>query len=831
MPVGARVRSPTRLVRARSGIVPYSARQGLLDELKDWLGVSAPFAGCVIGGRGGCGKTRLGVELCKYAEGSDWLCGLVSRIVDPAALEDLAVAPTARLVVVDYAESRAEQLETLLPLLMAKATTETPVRVLLLVRAGPRRTEDWTEALQGRGDWLDAVLDECDKHVLEDMPLATSEREALFNAATSAFAGRVEPQVMAPGPPEVLGEEAFGSPLLVVVAAYLAVHGDTPMPSTKTELLEELLGHEQRYWRENAAELFSDDVVPRRVVGLATLAGARDEDDAAALLRLLPDMMDADAERCRRLARWVNEQYPGPSWWNPLEPDLLGEHLVAETFTDKPEILAGVLAGEDPGAIVQPLDVFARAVNDHHLLEAALKPIISRELVRLCEVAVAQATTTTDRDLIYSSTATAAAAINRAITAIKVDLTALRVAVDSMPPRPDLILSPLALTLTSQLVEHLRPLAAADSSAFEPDLASSLNSLSLRLEEAGRPGEAVTASEEAIEIRRRLAAIDSTTFEPDLALSLNNLSNHLGNVGRPGEAATASEEAVAILRRLAGLDPTAYEPYLGGLLSNLSLHLTGVGRHKDGLVSSEEAVEIYRRLATADSAAYRPELARSLTNLSLLLVEVGRARDGLIANEEAVEIYRRLTEASPAAYEPYLARSLINLSLRLGGVGRPEDGLVASEEAVEIYRRLTEVNLAAHEPYLAGSLNSLSLRLGEVGRPEDGLVASEEAVEIYRRLAEASPAAYEPYLARSLTNLSLRLEETGRRDEGLTAIETAADIHRHLTAASPAVYEPELASTLSSLSVRLAEAGRREDAESARQELAALSISSRDQRA
>ncbi|HEY7934887.1 MAG TPA: hypothetical protein VID48_13795, partial [Solirubrobacteraceae bacterium] len=260
VPVGARVQSPARLVRARSGVVPYLARKGLLDELEDWLGVSGPFAGCVIGGRGGCGKTRLGVELCKHAKEREWLCGLLSRIVDPAALEELALAPTPRLVVVDYAESRAEQLEMLLPLLMAKATVEHPVRVLLLVRAAPRKTEDWTEALQGRGDWLDAVLGECDVRVLEDMPLQKSEREALFKAAASTFAGRVEPRVAPSAPPEVLGEEVFGSPLLVVVAAYLAVHGDTPLPSTKTELLEELLRHEQRYWRESGVGLFSDDV-------------------------------------------------------------------------------------------------------------------------------------------------------------------------------------------------------------------------------------------------------------------------------------------------------------------------------------------------------------------------------------------------------------------------------------------------------------------------------------------------------------------------------------------------------------------------------------------
>jgi len=78
--------------------------------------------------------------------------------------------PDAALVVIDYAESRGEQLEVVLPWLAEQATTEWPVRVLLLVRAAPRRSDDWTEPLRGRGDWLDAVLDDVQVRVLDDSP-------------------------------------------------------------------------------------------------------------------------------------------------------------------------------------------------------------------------------------------------------------------------------------------------------------------------------------------------------------------------------------------------------------------------------------------------------------------------------------------------------------------------------------------------------------------------------------------------------------------------------------------------------------------------------------
>ena len=74
VPVGLNVSSPARLVRARSGVIPYAARDGLLAELVAWAQPGTPFSACVVGGRGGSGKTRVGVELCEQA--SSALAGL-----------------------------------------------------------------------------------------------------------------------------------------------------------------------------------------------------------------------------------------------------------------------------------------------------------------------------------------------------------------------------------------------------------------------------------------------------------------------------------------------------------------------------------------------------------------------------------------------------------------------------------------------------------------------------------------------------------------------------------------------------------------------------------
>jgi hypothetical protein len=157
------------------------------------------------------------------------------------------------------------------------------------------------------------------------------------------------------------------------------------------------------------------------VVAVATLAGADTETEAAQLLALLPDLSDpSSTERCHALARWAHGLYPGQRWWNPLEPDLLGEHLVATHLAGFPHVLAGVLDRDDPATLTQPLDVYARAAVDHPALAAALRPVLSTRLEALCRAAIGQAATHTDLELLLGTTTTAAA-LDRLLTVVTVD--------------------------------------------------------------------------------------------------------------------------------------------------------------------------------------------------------------------------------------------------------------------------------------------------------------------------------------------------------------------------------------------------------------------------
>ena len=74
-----------------------------------------------------------------------------------------------------------------------------------------------------------------------------------------------------------------------------------------------------------------------------------------------------------------------------------------------------------------------------------------------------------------------------------------------------------------EAVDTNRRLAQDNPARFAPDLASSLNTLSNRLNDAGDNAGALAAIREAVEIRRRLAQDNPARFASDLARSVRLL--------------------------------------------------------------------------------------------------------------------------------------------------------------------------------------------------------------------------------------------------------------------------------------------------------------------
>ncbi|MFF9351538.1 tetratricopeptide repeat protein, partial [Streptomyces sp. NPDC014734] len=131
--------------------------------------------------------------------------------------------------------------------------------------------------------------------------------------------------------------------------------------------------------------------------------------------------------------------------------------------------------------------------------------------------------------------------------------------------------------------------------------------------------EGLEAIEEAVRLYRELVKTNPDAHLPDLAKSLNNLSIWLGTVGRRQEGLKAIEEAVRIRRTLAEANPDAHLVHLAKSLNNFSIWLVDVEQgEEEDLAVIEEALRHYRTLDEANRARFDAGLQHSLETAAWL---------------------------------------------------------------------------------------------------------------------------------------------------------------------------------------------------------------------
>ena len=825
-------RSPAGLLRPEQAVVPFTGREAELGLLRKWATSSAARSVQVLVGAGGTGKTRLALQVASESGGPWRLVAAGAEGTAMQAARGWTTGPV--LLVLDYAETRVD----LARLLQAVMEDPGPVRVLLLARS----LGDWWDELVEQSPYPIARLLTEVPAIRLDAPLSDA---ALAAAAVPCFAHALG----LPVPERVEFElPTRRVPVLVLHAAALVAvlrSAQDPPGSPLVNVagaMDELLGHEFRYWRRSAvaAGLPEGGQLVKQVVAAAALLGAESLADAAQVAGRVPDLADAAPQELLRWARWLYELYPAGAHGQlgSLQPNLLAETHVAEQLASDRALALGCLRGLMEGQAVQALTVLARAWAHHpdaeqvivaalhddlgHLaIPAATVTVQTRaELGGLLEVALRDAPASMET-LVDIAEALPSPSVVLGPASLTVTL---RIRA-SLPPgskpqtvalwdqRAGVTLVTLgrpaeALPVTGEAVAVYRELAAASPDRYFGELAQSLSNLGILFAELGRPAEALPVTEEAVMIRRELAAASPDRYRGELAQSLSNLGILLSGLGRPVEALPVTGEAVAVYRELAAASPDRYRPDLAAALNNLGIRLAELGRPAEALPVTGEAVAVYRELAAASPDRYRPDLAAALNNLGIRLAELGRPAEALPVTEEAVMIRRELAAASPDRYRGELAQSLSNLGILLSGLGRPVEALPVTGEAVAVYRELAAASPDRYRPDLAAALNNLGIRLAELGRPAEALPVTEEAVMIRRELAAANPDRYRPDLAAALNNLGILLSELGRPAEALPVTEEAVMIRRELAAASPNRYRPDLAAALNNLGILFSELGR-----------------------
>ncbi|WP_170305183.1 tetratricopeptide repeat protein [Kitasatospora viridis] len=810
--------TPAALLEAGRRAVPFHGRDELVAELADWCRAGG-FGAWLLHGPGGQGKTRTAHQLADVLAEDGWAVLWPRATATARQLAELRHAARPLLVVLDYAETRADQLTALVEA-AAEHPGSAPLKLLLLARTDG----DWWAEARTATRLAEDLFAGARTHRLTPLEPDPALRAGHYRAAVRALAGRL-PLVDGLGvhdwgsavdalAPRQLDDDAYGNALTLQMTALAdlldTVAGGRVTAGQEAEGVEDrLLGHEHRYWRADAdAEARGlrpalSTATLATAVAAAQLAGAADREQADRLWQRLPALADQPRDRRDQVTAWLAALYPNATGapWGALQPDRLAERHIGRALETDPGLADQLLGGADARQQAQLLTGYSRAAAHPVFagrLDARLTELCLRHHERLAAQIIATATHTGHPEPLIT-------ALDRLVEAPDTSVEHLGELSDLIPRRSRR-LADTALRLGEALVRRHLALAGAEPGTHLPELATSLNNLAVRLTEAGRWAEARARAEGAVAIH--LAQPSSGEQLPDLAMSLNNLSAQLATVGRWAEGLAVAEQATGHYRALAQATPAAYLPGLAMSLNNLSNRLSAAGRVGEGLAAIEEAVAIRRVLAEAGTDAHLSNLCNSLNNLSVRLAEAGRVGEGLAAIEEAVAIRRTLARASPDAYLPDLALALSNLANRLDEVGRPVDGLAAIEEAVDLYRTLARQSPDAHLPLLAGCLNNLAIKAREAGRGPTGLAAIGEAVDCYRRLLPVNPDAYLSRLADALNDLSVHLGEADRRAEGLVAIEEAVQHFRVVAREDPAAHLPKLANALFNSTIDLVESGR-----------------------
>ena len=839
---------PSQLLQAEYAAVPFQDSTGSKEECLSWcLDAGRQVAGRLYYGPGGIGKTRLLIEVAAALRPQGWTAGFLNRDDcdeevrrDEAwqALEQRVLHGEDKglLIVVDHAEARQAELTEIAQLILQHS--EKPGRQLRLILLA--RSAGWWERLREEHDALAHVFRPTPKwpDALALNPISSvAGRQAMFVESVKNFWPVLKSQGFPKpnGPPSrdrllrVTKRDDFERPLAIQIEALLWLCGTATEGDGIGEQLNAVLDLERAHWKKLTGPL--DDVARSDMErGAAQVTAIMGTDSEAATKALLM----ADAHKGRRTARvdvapalrnLIQVYGRAGGGAGPIEPNLLGEHHVADIADD--ELIEGCLAWIEAQSEAARekrrrdfITTLQRATCAEHGAKASVKAAARLDYLILHHMPALAA------DLVTVMAETPGQLQSRIEAALDaLDFEALRALALALPVMRLEALE-FAQSISSRHADWAKTIlekseayaADADAQEFARNRAAeALHLHAIRLSKLGKREEAVTAGQEAAELHRRLARSRPDAFLQNLQTSLIDLGSCLFDAGRREEALAANQEATDIGRRLADR-PDASPPDLAVGLSNLGD--IDFGDREEALAAGQEAVDIRQEVVDIRLAERSPDtvpyLADSLNGD--VLGGLGRGEEALAASREAADTHRRLAESSPHAFLPGLAASLSSLSVRLSDLGRFDEALAASREAVDIERRLAESRPDAVLPSLAGSLNNLGVDLFNLGRREDALATTQEAVDIRRRLAESRPDAFLPGLANSLKNLSNMLCSLGRGEEALAASLEAADTQRRLAKSRPDAFLPGLAASLSSLSVRLSDLGRFDEALAASRE-------------
>ncbi|MEV6806247.1 trypsin-like peptidase domain-containing protein [Streptomyces sp. NPDC051132] len=741
---------PSSLLRGEFGIVPFHGREDELRWLTEWCQDAGQASVRLVTAPGGQGKTRLARELCLRI-GAEWTAGFVRPTATEEEIAALARRRGPCLLVVDYAETLAPQVRTI----VNAFTTAPRLRLLLLARS----VGDWLDKLREDADEsLAALLLGAGELALEPLPPDVDDRRAVFRQARDAFADHVGMDSATVPPPPGLDETRYGLTLTLHMAALAALldaadDGGKPDPHpTRRDPAVRVLDHERRYWRRAAAALDLDlgTEILDQVVAVATLYAPGDRDAANRLLAHLGDLGDQPQLVRSRCLAWAAQLHPGDRPLPPLQPDLLGEEHVARVLRQTPEVVEALAPVAKEDEVRQALRVLGRAAPRHDHLVPPLTRLVHRDPALLplaVEVAVE-----------LREPGPLVAAIAEDMSPLDDPAILLRV-INALPTRT-VALADLALLAHQRLVDVLGPVLDR-----YPELVGTLVALGRRFYHVG-------AYDQALAVGRRAVASldgapDATSRGDDLVLARKVVADAQVALGHPEQALTADRAAVRHYERRYHTDPAGYRVALVHALCDLWRGLTARQRHREAPRHSTRLLNLVREMSGDSHPESQVGIARSLQSVADAMLETGNIDQAIALARESVRLAQSLAAWRPDAYRSTLASALVGTAGILGHCGRPGEAEELAREAVEI-RGVLSAQRPEH--YTSESVSARDLHAGilfDLGLTAEGFDAMVTCIRELTPHLTRHPEAHLSQTVHLIGNLAAAATRSGRHQPAL----------------------------------------------------------------
>ncbi len=358
------------------------------------------------------------------------------------------------------------------------------------------------------------------------------------------------------------------------------------------------------------------------------------------------------------------------------------------------------------------------------------------------------------------------------------------------------------------------------------DVARTLRSIGILLQDTGNSGEAIATFEESRQLLESMAraATISDTGRLHLAFVQSALADLLYDTGKTAEAMVTMDRAIAGLSQLVDDRPEVAEYRFELAADEVSRGFiqTRDGKMAEALESQRRARAIFQKLTEEQPAAinYRIELGRSDLNIGYTLEALKRPTEALTSYGLALATYQKLANDNPAVTSVRVAVTDIQYQMgrALSKIAKPAQALESLERARSGFQKLAEDNPAM--PMLRFMMASCDGVIGEVmrstGRPAEATVSYRQAITIIQKLVDDSPEVlmYLDELAANHLWLGELLTETGNQSEAEAECRTALAGYQKLFDASPTnpVYRTYLARCQQASGAVLRIAGRQAEA-------------------